>query len=109
MKKISLIFIAVILCCSCVKEMEENDLVKAVSDKEFTYETKAGEVTVTGKQLLQQLIRAQSDKLYMLQSQLVHKDGTWRLLLSAEDAESLGISSELYLAFVEGVEELNRK
>lgn len=109
MKKISLIFTIAVLCCACTKELEENELVQTISEKEFTYDTKAGEVTVTGKQLLQQLIRAQSDKLYMLQSQLVHKDGTWRLLLSAEDAESLGISPELYSAFVEGVEELNKK
>ena len=76
---------------------------------EFCYETRSGEVTVTGKDLLKQLIRSQSDKLYMLQSQIEHKDGTWRLLISEEDAVSLGVDPKLYAAFVEGIEELNNK
>ena len=44
----------------------------------------------------------------MLQSQIEHKDGIWRLLISEEDAVSQGVDPKLYAAFVEGIEELNK-
>ena len=108
MKK--LIILAVLLSlCACTRVIEEKDLIRAVSEKEFCCETRSGEVTVTGKELLRQLIRSQSDKLYMLQSQLEYKDGVWRLLLSEEDAVSLGVDPKIYSALVDGIEELNKK
>ena len=108
MKKL-VVLVLLLSLCACTKELQENELVQTVSEKEFCYETRSGEVTVTGKDLLKQLIRSQSDKLYMLQSQIEHKDGTWRLLISEEDAVSLGVDHKLYAAFADGIDELNNK
>lgn len=108
MKNILVILLIILLSAACTKELRENELIQTISEKELCLETRSGDVTVTGKELLQQLIRSQSEKLYMLQSQIEHKEGTWRLLLSEEDAISLGIQPELYTAFVDGIIELNK-
>jgi hypothetical protein len=108
MKKLFYIFFITLLSSACAKELREDKLIQTVSERVFYYETRSGVVTITGKDLLRQLIRCQSDKLYMLQSQLEHKDGTWRLLISEEDAVSLGVDQKLYSAFVEVIDELNK-